>query len=144
MVLRVQKAPEFDSHLSPDTQRRLFTERFIAGPLTNRMGARLELADENAAPLSLSDTTPLTSSPLLPGTLEITENGLPILCGIDAHCTGGYARALSVIPADHWMMGKSASGTRIYFRRVTTLSAATALNLRNKIYAQYIPDFRFD
>ena len=140
----MQKGPEFDSHLSADTQRRLFTERFVAGPLTNRMGARLELADDDAAPLSLSDTTPLTSSPLLPGTLEITENGLPILCGIDAHCTGGYARALSVIPADHWLMGQIASGTRIYFRRVTTLSAVTALNLRNKIYAEYIPDFRFD
>ena len=141
MVLRMQKGCEFLTHLKPDTQRRLFTDSFTARADCNRMGANL-ICD--GADLGLSNLEPLTSSPLLPGTLQITPNGTPILTGIDSHCTGGYARALNVIPADHWLLGQIAPGTRLYFRRVTTPAAQEALKLRNKIYGAFIPDFRFD
>ena len=143
-VLRVQKGPEFDSHLSADAQRRLFTDVFIASPQTNRMGAVLSFADMNRPPLTLSDKTPLTSSPLLPGTLQVTSNGTPILSGIDSHCTGGYVRAVSVIPADHWIMGQIAPGTRISFRRESTAASEDTLRLRNHIYGQLIDGFHFD
>lgn len=144
IMLRVQKGPEFDSHLSASTRRRLFTEYFTCGPLSNRMGAHLTLARSEQNPLDLSDKTPLTSSPLLPASLQITSDGTPILSGIDSHCTGGYARALTVIPADHWQVGQIAPGTRIYFRRVSSEAAEEALNIRQKVYAAFIPDFHFD
>jgi len=144
LLLRVQKGPEFLSHVNGDSQRRLFTDHFIAGSQTNRMGAQLSLARPDAAPLGLSQTVPLTSSPLLPGTLQITTDGTPILSGIDSHCTGGYVRALRVIPADHWLMGQIAPGSQVYFRRVTATSAEDALARRNLIYSHYITGFRFD
>ncbi|MEP6343093.1 MAG: biotin-dependent carboxyltransferase family protein [Maricaulaceae bacterium] len=144
LVLRVQKGPEFDSHLCADAQRRLFTDVFIASPQTNRMGAVLSFADMDRPPLTLSNKTPLTSSPLLPGTLQVTSNGTPILSGIDSHCTGGYVRALSVIPADHWMMGQIAPGTRVSFRRERTAASEDTLRLRNHIYGQLIEGFHFD
>lgn len=144
IMLRVQKGPEFDSHLSSSSRRRLFTEHFTCGPLSNRMGAHLTFARAEQNPLSLSDKTPLTSSPLLPASLQITSDGTPILSGIDSHCTGGYVRALTVIPADHWQVGQIAPGTHIYFRRVTSKAAEEALTIRHKFYAAFIPDFRFD
>ncbi len=144
IVLRVQKGPEFLSHINGDSRRRLFTNEFTAHSRSNRMGAQLSLSRADQPPLSLSQDESLISSPLLPGTLQITPNGMPILSGIDSHCTGGYARALTVIAADHWLMGQIAPGTQIYFRRVTSAAAQQALSLRNKIYGQYIPAFRFD
>lgn len=144
MVLRVQKGVEFLSHLNADTQRHLFTKAFTARANCNRMGANLSYQGDEDAPFELSNAAPLTSSPLLPGTLQITPNGTPILSGIDSHCTGGYARALTVIPADHWLMGQIAPASRIYFRRVSTDAAEQALEQRNKIYGAFIPDFRFD
>ena len=143
-VLRVQKGPEFDSHLTADTQRRLFTETYTAGPQSSRMGLQLSLPARDALALGLSNQTPLTSSPLLPGTLQITSGGTAILSGIDSHCTGGYARALCVIPADQWLIGQIAPGTHVYFRRTRTKDAETALTLRNMIYGRYISGFRFD
>lgn len=144
IVLRVQKGPEFDSHLDGETQRRLFTDMLTAGPQTNRMGAFLKSTGKTPSALTLYDMTPLTSSPLLPGTLQITSDGTAILSGIDSHCTGGYARALSVITADHWIMGQIAPGTQISFRRERTATAEAALSLRNQIYGQLIEGFHFD
>jgi biotin-dependent carboxylase-like uncharacterized protein len=144
ILLRVQKGPEFLSHVNGDSQRRFFTDRFVAAAQSNRMGARLAISGNSGAPLGLSDKTPLTSSPLLPGSLQITPDGTPILSGIDSHCTGGYVRALSVIAADHWLLGQIAPGSQIYFRRVTTRAALDALAQRNMIYRHYIAGFRFD
>lgn len=144
LILRVQKGPEFLSHCAPVSRRRLFTQGFTATSQTNRMGAQLSFLQTGLPPLELSDKTPLTSSPLLPGSLQITPDGTPILSGIDSHCTGGYARALSVITVDHWLMGQIAPGSQIYFRRVTTQAALLALRRRNMIYGQFIKDFRFD
>ena len=144
VVLRVQKGVEFESHLSADTQRRLFTTVLTADAQTDRMGAFLRFAQKDEPACSLSDKTPLTSSPLLPGTLQITSNGTPILSGVDSHCTGGYVRALSVIPADHWIMGQIAPGTRVSFRRERSATAEEALSYRNQIYGQLIDGFHFD
>jgi len=108
------------------------------------MGLQLSLPARDALGLGLSNQTPLTSSPLLPGTLQITSGGTAILSGIDSHCTGGYARALCVIPADQWLIGQIAPGTHVYFRRTRTKDAETALTLRNMIYGRYISGFRFD
>jgi len=144
LILRVQKGPEFLSHCAPETRRRLFTQGFTATSQTNRMGARLSLSRKDELPLELSDTTPLTSSPLLPGTLQVTADGTPILSGVDSHCTGGYVRGLTVITADHWLMGQIAPGSQIYFRRVSTDAADLALHRRQMIYRQFIKDFRFD
>lgn len=144
ILLRVQKGPEFLSRIEGDSRRRLFTCAFTACSKSNRMGAQLSLAGQDDPPLRLSQTSSLTSSPLLPGTLQITPDGTPILSGIDSHCTGGYARALTVIAADHWLMGQIAPGSQVYFRRVTAEAAEQALYRRNVIYGQYITGFRFD
>ena len=85
----------------------------------------------------------MNSSPILPGTLQLPPNGQPILALIDGHCTGGYARCLQVIRADHWQMGQIGPGTRISFRRCFLGEDEKALAMRNEFYGGLMSGFSF-
>jgi len=85
----------------------------------------------------------MTSSPLLPGTLQVPPDGKPILALADGHCTGGYARAIQVIQADLWLLGQIAPGNPISFRRSLSQDAETVLRGKNSYYADLISGFSF-
>lgn len=136
-VLRARSGPEFD-WLSPDSRRYLFTTPFIATPATDRMGARLR-GDR----IVTEGDFVMTSSPLLPGTLQCPPDGQPILALADAHCTGGYARGLHVVQADQWLLGQIAPGMRVSFRRCFEDEAPEILQTRNAMWGALIPGFRF-
>ena len=137
IVLRAEQGPEWDA-LSDASKRYLFTTPFYATNATDRMGSRLK-GDQ----LSLGTTLKMTSSPLLPGSLQIPPDGQPILALADGHCTGGYARALQVIQADLWLLGQIAPGTAVSFRRSFAHEAETVLRGKNSYYADLIPGFSF-
>lgn len=136
-VLRARAGPEFD-RLSACSRRYLFTTPFIATPATDRMGARLR----GDRIVTESDFA-MTSSPLLPGTLQCPPDGQPILALADAHCTGGYARGLHVIQADQWLLGQIAPGMQISFRRCFEGEAPDILKTRNALWGATIPGFSF-
>lgn len=136
-VLRASSGPEFDL-LSAESRRYLFTTPFIATPATDRMGSRLR-GDRIATDKSFA----MTSSPLLPGTLQCPPDGRPILALADGHCTGGYARGLHVIQADQWLLGQIAPGMKISFRRCFDAEAPDILQTRNAVWSTLIPDFSF-
>jgi len=85
----------------------------------------------------------MTSSPLLPGSLQVPPDGQPILALADGHCTGGYARALQVIQADLWLLGQIAPGAKVSFRRCFAEEAPVILKHRNAFYGSLIPKFSF-
>ena len=128
IVLRSHPAPEWH-HLSAASRRHLFVSPFIATPQTDRMGSRLR-GDKIETNASRS----MTSSPLLPGTLQVPPDGQPILMLADGHCTGGYPRALQVIRADLWLLGQIAPGSQVSFRRCLTENAPKILKARNSFY----------
>lgn len=137
VVLRAQHGPEFDK-LSQESKRHLYVSPYITSDKTDRMGARLRGNNvETQAPISM------TSSPLLPGTLQVLPNGQTILALIDAQCTGGYPRALQVIKADQWLLGQIAPGTQVSFRRCFDDDAADILKARNSFYSSLIDGFSF-
>jgi len=137
IILRSRPAPEWD-RLSLDGKRFLFTTPFYATDATDRMGSRLK--GDN---ITLDDDTQMVSAPLIPGSLQIPPNGQPILTGIDAHCTGGYVRALQIIQADIWLIGQIAPGSAISFRRSFAEVAPEILASRHAFYNGLIPNFRF-
>lgn len=137
IVLRAAFGPEWDA-LSLDARRYLFTTPFHATAATDRMGSRLK-GDR----IDLIKPLFMTSSPLLPGSLQVPPDGQPILALADGHCTGGYARALQVIQADLWLLGQIAPGSQISFRRVLNDESGTILSCRNAIYQSFIPSFSF-
>ncbi|GHB00885.1 hypothetical protein GCM10009069_24750 [Algimonas arctica] len=136
-VLRAGAGPEFDL-LSACSRRYLFTTPFIATSATDRMGSRLR-GDRIVTEADFA----MTSSPLLPGTLQCPPDGQPILALADAHCTGGYARGLHVIQADQWLLGQIAPGMQISFRRCFAAEAPDILRTRNAMWGALIPDFSF-
>ena len=137
VVLRARSGPEWEL-LSLESRRYLFTTPFIATPQTDRMGARLR-GDRIVTEKPLA----MTSGPLLPGTLQCPPDGQPILALADGHCTGGYARGLHVIQADQWLLGQIAPGAKVSFRRCFEDEAPEILSLRNAVWGQVIPGFRF-
>ena len=137
IVLRAEQGPEWD-YLSYASKRYLFTSPFYATPATDRMGSRLK-GDQ----VALNRPLDMTSSPLLPGSLQIPPDGQPILALADGHCTGGYARTLQVIQADLWLLGQIAPGAAISFRRNVTEEAEQILRGKNSYYADLIPGFTF-
>jgi len=137
IVLRAEQGPEWDA-LSDASKRYLFTTPFYATAATDRMGSRLK-----GDLVALDTVLKMTSSPLLPGSLQIPPDGQPILALADGHCTGGYARALQVIQADLWLLGQIAPGGAVSFRRSLAREAETVLRGKNSYYADLIPGFSF-
>lgn len=90
--LVVQPGPEW-SLLRADQQRQLLGEAYRIGRDSNRQGIRLAPAGILAMRLP-----PLISSPVLPGTIQLTPTG-PVLLGPDAQTIGGYPRVLLVTDA---------------------------------------------
>ena len=137
IVLRADQGPEW-GFLSDASKRYLFTTPFYATTATDRMGSRLK-----GDLVTLDTPLKMTSSPLLPGSLQIPPDGQPILALADGHCTGGYARALQVIQADLWLLGQIAPGAAVSFRRNLAQDAEVILRGKNSYYADLIPGFSF-
>lgn len=137
IVLRVRPGPEVQ-HLKDTSKRELFIRPFTATRATDRMGSRLD-----GVKIEGEYSKSYTSSPILPGTLQIPPDNRPILALIDGHCTGGYLRAAQVIRADIWQLGQIAPGTKISFHRCFDEDAPKILTQRNATYSHLIDGFSF-
>lgn len=87
LPLQVIPGPEWN-WLTPAQQEQLLTTTYHVGRASNRQGIRLE-------PVNLYDFAlpSMISSPVLPGTIQLTPAG-PILLGPAAQTVGGYPRVL--------------------------------------------------
>ena len=87
-VLDVFKGVEFDM-LSENQKQQLFSKDFLVSKNNNRMAYQLEPALDNYL-------QPILSSPVLPGTVQLTPNGSLIVLMRDCQTTGGYPRVLQL------------------------------------------------
>jgi len=87
--INVYKGPEFD-RLSKEMQVNLLNSEFKVSNHSNRMGIRLLNNEPN---LSANE---IITSPVQPGTVQLTPSGQLIILGRDAQTTGGYARVLQL------------------------------------------------
>ena len=90
VVLNAVPGPEWGL-LDREQQNWITTSTFRVGTDSNRQGIRLE-----AGPFRDANLPTLLSSPVLPGTVQLTPSG-PILLGPDAQTIGGYPRVLIVV-----------------------------------------------
>ncbi|WP_436514607.1 biotin-dependent carboxyltransferase family protein [Ekhidna sp. To15] len=79
---------------------------------SNRMGIRLngKLA---------SDYREIASSAVLPGTIQLPQNGQPIVLMNDCQTTGGYPRIGKVLDEDLGILSQVRSGERIAFKIIS-------------------------
>jgi len=114
-VIRILKGPEFERLAieSSDLEER----NWKISPQSNRMGIRL------AGDVLKTKQAEMTPVPTFPGTVQLTNEGLPIVLLNDAQTTGGYPRMGQVIRADRPRLARMILGGSIKFKFVDIFEA---------------------
>jgi antagonist of KipI len=93
-TLRVVRGPEW-SDFTPSAQTAFFQEPFGVSTKADRMGARLEGPE-----LRRITETELLSAAVAPGTIQVPNDGQPIILLGDCQTIGGYPKIAHVITVD--------------------------------------------
>jgi biotin-dependent carboxylase-like uncharacterized protein len=120
LTLRTLDGPQRDWF--PDD--RFHEQTYTVTPASNRMGLRLA-----GDPLSRRPGE-LVSEPVAPGAVQVTNDGLPVVLGVDGQTIGGYPKVAHVIRADLDLLAQLRPGAAVRFRRVTVEEAETAARER--------------
>jgi antagonist of KipI len=107
-----------DRNMSKKKRSHLENTPFIVRSESNRMGLRLESAQEWD-----SEKEEILSAPVVPGTIQLPGGGQPIVLGVDAQTIGGYPRLGYVISADLDQMAQIRPGDSIRFESTTVAQA---------------------
>lgn len=110
VCLKVYKGPEFGL-LSRSNQIAFFDAKFTISKTINRMAIRLEEKIVN-------DISSILSSPVLPGTIQLTPAGDLMVLMRDCQTTGGYPRILQVSEESIDDIAQLRMGKRFRFRLV--------------------------
>jgi biotin-dependent carboxylase-like uncharacterized protein len=86
---------------------------YTVSPASNRMGLRLSGRALAVPPREM------VSEPVCPGAIQVTQDGQPIVLGVDGQTIGGYPKVAQVISADLDLLGQLRPGNRICFETVT-------------------------
>lgn len=108
-IIRVLPGPEFEQ-FSRFSIGEFFGQTYHITPDSNRMGYRLK---EKLR--SFSPNQELISSGIIPGTIQITSAGQPIILLADAQTSGGYYRIANVLSEDLDNLAQCKPGDRLRF-----------------------------
>ncbi|QEL17364.1 5-oxoprolinase subunit C family protein [Limnoglobus roseus] len=120
-VLRIVPGPQFDWFL---TAKQFFQAEYEVLPASNRMGVRLRGPKLERRPGEL------ISEPVAPGAVQITNDGQPIVLGVDGQTIGGYPKIAHVIRADLDRLAQLRPGGTVRFRQVIADEAEVAAAAR--------------
>lgn len=109
-IIEVFKGPEFDK-LSEEHQRVLMTSEFTISKNNSRMAYQLEELLENCI-------SPIITSPVIPGTVQLTPSGQLIILMRDCQTTGGYPRVLQLSDSAINCLSQKFTGDKIRFEEV--------------------------
>ncbi|MEM7401716.1 MAG: biotin-dependent carboxyltransferase family protein [Pseudomonadota bacterium] len=127
LTVSVLPGPEFDS-FSKDVLQQFLKQSFKLSPQSNRMGCRLN------PELEISAGSEMISSGVIPGTIQITSSGQPIILLADAQTTGGYPRIANVISTDIDALGQMKPGDEVNFELVDLSDAQIAIAEKQKAF----------
>jgi 5-oxoprolinase (ATP-hydrolysing) subunit C len=120
-VLRVLPGPQHDWFFEANT---FFDSQYEVLPASNRMGVRLRGAKLERRPGEL------VSEAVAPGAVQITNDGQPIVLGVDGQTIGGYPKIAHVIRADCDRLAQLRPGSSVVFRLVSEDDAQRAWDQR--------------
>lgn len=110
--LRVILGPEFH-YLRKEAVAQFFGQSHKISQEASRMGYKL------TSEIQLNKYTPeMISSGILPGTIQLTSGGQPIVLLADAQTTGGYPRIARIIDEDLDAMAQMKPGGEVWFSLV--------------------------
>ena len=122
-VIRVLPGPQANWFVDRQFYEQIYT---VAGA-SDRMGVRL-----HGTPLS-RPSRELVSEAVAPGAVQITNDGLPVILGVDGQTIGGYPKIAHVIRADLDLVGQLRPGSTIRFEEVTMEQAELTYRDQRKL-----------
>ena len=102
---------------------------FTVAPASDRMGLRLQ------GPKIRKRDGEMASEPVAPGAVQVANDGLPIVLGVDGQTIGGYPKVAHVIAADLDFLGQLRAGDAVRFVRVSLQEAEALAEQRRKAIA---------
>ena len=118
--VHVLAGPEF-KWFSAGQIASFFNTAFTVRPESNRIGYRLD----PVLPAYIQKSE-LISSGIVPGTIQVTRDGQPIILMADAQTTGGYPRIANVLASDICRLAQLKPGDEVRFKIVKARSEAPA------------------
>jgi biotin-dependent carboxylase-like uncharacterized protein len=109
-ILNVFKGPEYEQ-LNSNQQAQLFSNDFTISKYNNRMAYQLEEPFEN-------DISGMITSPVIPGTAQLTPSGNLIVLMRDCQTTGGYPRVLQLAEASINTLAQKMVQQKITFKLI--------------------------
>jgi len=107
-ILEVENGPEYNE-LPQELKNKLSKLQFKVSKFNNRMAYQLE-------PLMSNTIETILTSPVLPGTVQLTPNGNLIILMRDCQTTGGYPRVLQLTERSLNIISQKRQGEKIFFR----------------------------
>jgi antagonist of KipI len=129
ILLRALPGPQFKNFLKPEA---FFGSDYAVTPASNRMGLRL------AGPALERRAGELPSEAVAPGAVQVTNDGLPVVLGIDGQTIGGYPKIAHVIRADLGTLAQLRPGTRVRFAKVSAADAEAAAAERTAFLNEWL------
>jgi antagonist of KipI len=110
--LRVWRGPQWDEFTEAD-RTFFFNRAWTVSSQSDRVGYRL-----TGEPL-VTPHRSLLSEPVLPGTIQVPENGQPIVTMRDGPTVGGYAKLGLVEPTDLSWLAQCRPGQAVRFQLIS-------------------------
>jgi allophanate hydrolase subunit 2 len=107
--LRVWPGPQWDSFSEADRQS-FFSAEWRVTSQSDRVGYRL------TGPFLKTQTTQIISEPVRVGSVQVPENGQPIVTLRDGPTVGGYPKLGMIDPADVSWLTQCRPGQKVSFR----------------------------
>ena len=121
--VRVMLGPQAD-HFSREAIERFLDTEWKASTEQDRMGLRLQGQPLQHASAQSAD---IVSDAVVPGSIQVPGNGLPIVLMADSQTVGGYPKIATVIRADLPRLAHWRPGTALRFQAVSAEQARQAL-----------------
>lgn len=119
-AIRVLPAAEYHA-FTPASVARFWQQAWRISPQSNRYGYRLD-GEGLVAKVPLE----MRSHGIIPGVIQVTHSGQPIIQMRDAQPSGGYPKLGTVIDADMWLLGQVPVGRHVRFVEVDWQQATEA------------------
>lgn len=130
--LRVLDGPQWDWF----TDDAFFAQAYEVSAASNRMGVRFKGNPVSRRPGEL------VSEAVAPGAVQMTNDGLPVVLGVDGQTIGGYPKIAHVIRADLDLLAQLRPGERVRFSRVTPEQAEEAARKRVEFLTSWLARLR--
>ncbi|WP_214307867.1 biotin-dependent carboxyltransferase family protein [Staphylococcus pseudoxylosus] len=125
-LIHIIEGPQIE-HFSNEAKQKLVNEVFEISEKSDRMGFRLQ--GENIAPMESAD---IISEPVALGSIQVPNDGNPIILLNDKQTVGGYTKIATVCAADLPILAQKKPNETIKFEWVTVATATEKLNEKER------------